>query len=278
MKKITYITLISTICITACVKSQPDAVSALAVQHTLAAKRIELVTKPKINELSQREVGETIIYEELEETVDAIVLISPVDFSYLNPARQIPAGTKFLHVSDTPTTKIYCNAHCLEEKDGVVSLAGEPNMRIAPSLLSFETVVTGVRPKSLQEHLVYTGRSGKTIFLSYREFSNDMARPAFTQDLTFEVSTDRIVGFRGARIEIVDAANTFIKYRVLTGFLKDEGNVRTGTREASKAIWGADTVRNDPGAVRGKAVVCKRIDGRVETMGESECAAVGKPL
>jgi hypothetical protein len=111
---------------------------------------------------------------------------------------------------------------------------------------------------SLQKNLVYTGRSGKTIHLSYREFQNDYARPAFTQDLTFDISSDRVVGFRGARIEITFATNTAIQYKVLQGFSDD----------ASATSKGGEIGR----------VVCKRRDGRVETLGPQECAQVGYPL
>ncbi len=49
----------------------------------------------------------------------------------------------------------------------------------------------------------------------YREYSGDFARPAFYQDLVFDLSDSKIVGFRSARIEIIEATNTEVTYRVL---------------------------------------------------------------
>ena len=63
--------------------------------------------------------------------------------------------------------------------------------------------------------LVYAGTSQATIGISYREFVNDMARPSFTQDLRYDGSKGAIIGFKGARFEILDANNTSIHYRVL---------------------------------------------------------------
>lgn len=63
--------------------------------------------------------------------------------------------------------------------------------------------------------LVYSGISGGTVMISYREFSNDLARPAFTQDIRYDLKDGREVGFRGARFEILSANNTTIKYRVI---------------------------------------------------------------
>ncbi len=73
-------------------------------------------------------------------------------------------------------------------------------------------------PDSMKKELLYNGRSGTTLRLSYREFVKDMARPAFTQELTYDLRDDRVIGFRGARIEVMDANNTTVRYRVLSGF------------------------------------------------------------
>lgn len=81
-----------------------------------------------------------------------------------------------------------------------------------------EHKVTTEAEDSLKRQLLYNGKSGTTIHLSYREFIKDMARPAFTQELSYDISDDRIIGFKGARIEVMDANNTSIKYKILNGF------------------------------------------------------------
>lgn len=68
---------------------------------------------------------------------------------------------------------------------------------------------------SLKKELIYSGLSQKTISISYREFSDGTARPAFTQDLKYDLSEGDVIGFRGARFQVFKATNTSIKYKVL---------------------------------------------------------------
>lgn len=69
---------------------------------------------------------------------------------------------------------------------------------------------------ALRRELVYGGVSQGTISVLYREFVNDMARPAFSQELRYDLAQGRIVGYQGARFEILRADNTGITYRVIS--------------------------------------------------------------
>lgn len=68
---------------------------------------------------------------------------------------------------------------------------------------------------SFRRELLYSGVAQGTISLEYREFINDMARPAFSQTLRYDLNEGRTIGFRGARFEILDANNISVRYRVL---------------------------------------------------------------
>ena len=45
-----------------------------------------------------------------------------------------------------------------------------------------------------------------------------MMRPAFTQDIQYDLKESNIIGFKGVRIEIIEATNRHIKYKVLNSF------------------------------------------------------------
>ncbi|PWC86088.1 hypothetical protein TSH100_13925 [Azospirillum sp. TSH100] len=64
--------------------------------------------------------------------------------------------------------------------------------------------------------------SGNTLNITYREFVDQMARPAFQQDLTYTVSatgpTDIV--FRGARMTVYKADNTSVRFVVHSGVRK----------------------------------------------------------
>lgn len=73
-------------------------------------------------------------------------------------------------------------------------------------------------PDNIQKTLLYSGKSDSIIYLSYREFVGDVARPAFTQDLTFDINSDSVVGARGALLKILNVSNTSITYEVISTF------------------------------------------------------------
>lgn len=72
-----------------------------------------------------------------------------------------------------------------------------------------------VAPNSLTRQIAFTGVSRGVVSIEYREFSGDLARPAFTQSATYDLADGHTIGFRGARIEVISADNTGIRYRVL---------------------------------------------------------------
>ncbi len=75
-----------------------------------------------------------------------------------------------------------------------------------------------VNANDFQQSLIYSGRVGDTIRVSYREFSGSMARSAFTNEAEYDLSSSNIIAYRGARIEVLDANNEEIRYKVLSNF------------------------------------------------------------
>jgi hypothetical protein len=68
---------------------------------------------------------------------------------------------------------------------------------------------------SVQRQLVYSGISKGVISILYREFVDDVARPAFSQALTYDLADGDEIGYRGARFKVIKANNTGIRYLVL---------------------------------------------------------------
>ena len=82
------------------------------------------------------------------------------------------------------------------------------------SIVKSDQVVSTTKP-TLRRELIYTGRNGPSVTLMYREFINDMARPAFTQVLQYDISTDPIIGYQGARFKVISANNVSITFDVI---------------------------------------------------------------
>lgn len=75
------------------------------------------------------------------------------------------------------------------------------------------------RTDSFKYELLYQGVSNKSLRLFYREYLNDFARPAFFQDVSYDFTAKpTTVTFRTVKIEVINADNIQIVYRVLSGF------------------------------------------------------------
>ncbi|ABM04775.1 hypothetical protein Ping_3076 [Psychromonas ingrahamii 37] len=74
------------------------------------------------------------------------------------------------------------------------------------------------RGHSFQQALIYSGRVGNQINIGYREFSNNSPRPAFNNDVEYDLSSSNIIGYKGASIEVIKADNSSITYRLIRNF------------------------------------------------------------
>jgi hypothetical protein len=68
--------------------------------------------------------------------------------------------------------------------------------------------------------LLYSGRSGSEVTLDYREYSYDplngtFARPAFYQQVKYDLATSKVLVFREMKLEILEASNSGVTFRVL---------------------------------------------------------------
>ena len=67
----------------------------------------------------------------------------------------------------------------------------------------------------VRKELIYSGKSGATVEISYREFRGGLAAPAFYQNLKYDLSESKIVTFQNFQIEVIDAGNQSITYKIL---------------------------------------------------------------
>ncbi|MDB6126030.1 MAG: hypothetical protein JWQ71_5023 [Pedosphaera sp.] len=83
----------------------------------------------------------------------------------------------------------------------------------------FEYVEVNAMDKpGFTQELIYNGKSGNSVKFLYRELSDSMLRAPFSQDVQYDLKESKIIGFKGLRIEILEATNTQLKYKVITSF------------------------------------------------------------
>lgn len=83
-----------------------------------------------------------------------------------------------------------------------------------------QTTASVASDNSFQQTLIYSGKVGNKINVGYREFSSNLARPAFNNDVEYDLNQSKQIGYKGALLEVVDANNQSITYRVLRNFNK----------------------------------------------------------
>lgn len=68
---------------------------------------------------------------------------------------------------------------------------------------------------TMSQELIYLGRSGDTLSFKYREYYGSRLRDGFTADLTYDLSDSDTIGYKGARMSVLEAGNQYIRYKVL---------------------------------------------------------------
>ena len=74
---------------------------------------------------------------------------------------------------------------------------------------------------SFQQTIEYAGRSDQILKFNYAEFTGGFARQAFSREFQVDLSNGNIAAYKGAIIEIIDATNVQIKYKVIRNFSSD---------------------------------------------------------
>jgi hypothetical protein len=70
--------------------------------------------------------------------------------------------------------------------------------------------------EDFREELIYGGIVGFAIKIMYREYRNDLARPAFYQEVQYDLSQSKTITFRKTTIEIIEATNSYCRFEVIS--------------------------------------------------------------
>lgn len=73
---------------------------------------------------------------------------------------------------------------------------------------------------SFKYEALYQGIVGNKIKISFREFYKNLARPAFSQEIDYELDQNgkTVIGFKGLRIAVQKATNLDITYKVIKDY------------------------------------------------------------
>jgi hypothetical protein len=126
----------------------------------------------------------------------------------------VPAGMLVSVETEQPTGKgVGVNGYGAWTTTGVSFSIDRPDTRF-PIVKRVEVVKD--KPYENWE-IIFTGRVGQNITLMYREFTpDDLAKPAFYQNLTYNLENEKTFQFRKLRVEVVRVTNEAITFKVIS--------------------------------------------------------------
>lgn len=201
-------------------------------------KSIE-ISKPGLNEEATARPGDDLLAQGLQSEYDAVS--STTSFSagaftlpagrYLKTSTQTFGTSRLEYFSWDEVSSSAPNGSVFggDKLKEIVLVAGRNSLLVstfggriygADSHPLQRVKISVLDRDSFQQTLIYSGKVGNKINISYREFSGGMARGAFTNTAEYDLSESKIIGYRGAQIEVLEATNQIIRYKVISNFSK----------------------------------------------------------
>lgn len=175
----------------------------------------EAVTFPAVGTTSTRNVGENLISHGYAKLVPKLILPNDVEIGEV----KLPKGVYYFNAENSDRIKFISGrleVYIYKDKKNIC--IGRDKCSDTP--YDTETSLSSPMPNHFQQTLIYNGKIGNRIALGYREFSGDVARPAFSNEVSYDLAESMVLGYKGARIEVIKATNTEITYKILSGFMQ----------------------------------------------------------
>ncbi|MDZ4321556.1 MAG: hypothetical protein U1A07_22425 [Phenylobacterium sp.] len=210
---------------------------ALAMTASASAQDLVERSTPDVGVETEAEVGQPLMQLERVYQSAAVRLAEPVTSGKIGMGRLVlPAGVYTfvkstgkgrLFQSQAPVTMKNLIGSDRWENAGILLPAdgGPPKAYFDTPLILYTVDAPGAKvadagiadlgTDGFKVELLYGGVSKGTVTLAYREFMRDLARPAFSQELKYDLADGDEIGFRGARLKVIKATNVSIRYVVM---------------------------------------------------------------
>lgn len=193
-------------------------VALFAVEGCATKEQATLTTIPPVGEVSTKGIGEHLLTQGFRITVPGLI----VKKSQQLGKYKIRAGTYQLGSENKEGQWFDDAADGAGGKENVLLRSSDKKLCVEKVCASLEFSVGDVYKEttksSFEQTLLYNGKVGSKVTVSYREFSNGMARAGFTNEASYDLSDSKIIGYKGARLEVLNATNTELTYKVIAGF------------------------------------------------------------
>ena len=188
-------------------------------------QRAEMITRrreisiPEFGEVSKVRPGEAMY---ANYNYDAVTIARPTKEIIWDPMSdsRLHPGTALYKMINGKFCRESGKGPCWEDADGDGDLdrvgkdpESDKNMKVD---LPYELIEVQLDASSegFRSELVFQGIADGVLHLAYREFVDDMARPAFTQILSYDFEGPTTIAFQTLEFEILEAGNMGIRYKV----------------------------------------------------------------
>ena len=204
--------------------------SGCASTGAIVTPNYEYINIPPIDEVQRSELGDTIVKKAKVYSIPVIILEKE---AIVNPFWTVPPQVLVLRTRSSSGDFYWGEVGVTNfgqlGPGGIFIQHGSQQLKafygdffgtgkfLTPPELKYDSIPASGKPSFSQE-LIYNGCLGNAVKFLYREFIGDIIRAPFTQEIQYDLNESKIIGFKGARIEIVEATNMNLTYIVRKGF------------------------------------------------------------
>lgn len=194
----------------------------------------ENYSEPNVGSVNTAYVGDSMIKQGTTQTYEGLKVTAPEKVSwaytitpgYLKKVGEDSAAEFYLPTGAVDSANVskvaladMWQAIMVKKENKELCVITVVGNSVCESSMPFEKTTLSVNSdSSFQQTLLYNGRVGNKINIGYREFSASTARPAFNNDVEYDLNESKMIGYKGAKFEVLDASNQSIKYRVISNF------------------------------------------------------------
>ncbi|MFX4084058.1 hypothetical protein ACKU27_03020 [Sphingobium yanoikuyae] len=194
------------------------------------AQEMQIVRFPEIGVENTIPAGGEIYSFARVYSIDGAVLDDEAQTGLLFTKSRVPKGTKLVPVSSKAKFKacvpydgtFEARGPCYldDDGDGLFDRNAEDEVAMAvkskPSTPYSRTKLSVVRQDSFKTVLLYQGATADTLRFSYREFKDDVARPAFTEELSIPREPyPAMIMVKNVQLEVAAVTGMGLKYKVV---------------------------------------------------------------
>jgi len=176
---------------------------------------VQAVTFPEVGSVSTRNVGDALISHGYARLVPTLIIAEAGKIGDV----PVSSGSYYFSAENADRIKFQRGSNELYVYKDSKKVCVDKG-KCSDIAYSIEKSQAAPEKNQFQQTLLYNGKIGNRIALGYREFSGDVARPAFSNEVSYDLSESATLGYKGARIEVIKATNTEITYKVVSGFIQ----------------------------------------------------------